>query len=214
MGADVKEVAEGMGYDKRIGHAFLSAGLGWGGSCFPKDVQALAYMASSHGTHPQLLRAVLDINSYQRRRVVHQLREWLHGLDERTIGLLGLSFKPNTDDMRSAPSIELAHLLHNEGASLRAYDPAAVENAGRLLPEVSLCGDAYAVAEDADALVVVTEWNEFKQLDKLRLRQLMRHPYLIDGRNIYDGEEMRQLGFIYWGMGRGKPLRLYGSKQE
>ena len=214
MGADVKEVAEGMGYDKRIGHAFLNAGLGWGGSCFPKDVQALAYMASAHGTHPQLLRAVIDINRYQRRRVVHQLREWLDGLDERTIGLLGLSFKPDTDDMRSAPSIELAHLLHNEGAYLKAYDPAAMENARRLLPEVRLCSDAYAVAGDADALVVITEWNEFKQLDRARLRELMRQPYLIDGRNIYDGEEMRRLGFVYWGMGRGKSVALYEPDQE
>jgi len=203
MGADVKEVAEGMGYDKRIGHAFLSAGMGWGGSCFPKDVQALAYMASTHGTHPQLLRAVIDINRYQRRRVVHQLREWLGGLDETNIGLLGLSFKPNTDDMRSAPSIELAHLLYNEGAQLRAYDPAAMENAQRLLPEVTLCKDAYGVAKEADALIVVTEWNEFKQLDKARLRKAMRQPYLIDGRNIYDAEEMARTGFVYWGMGRG-----------
>lgn len=203
MGADVKEVAEGMGYDKRIGHAFLSAGMGWGGSCFPKDVQALAYMASTHGTHPQLLRAVIDINRYQRRRVVHQLREWLGGLDETNIGLLGLSFKPNTDDMRSAPSIELVHLLYNEGAQLRAYDPAAMENARRLLPEVTLCKDAYGVAQDADALIVVTEWNEFKQLDKARLREAMRQPYLIDGRNIYDAEEMARTGFVYWGMGRG-----------
>ena len=203
MGADVKEVAEGMGYDKRIGHAFLSAGMGWGGSCFPKDVQALAYMASTHGTHPQLLRAVIDINRYQRRRVVHQLREWLGGLDETNIGLLGLSFKPNTDDMRSAPSIELAHLLYNEGALLRAYDPAAMENAKRLLPEVTLCKDAYGVAKEADALIVVTEWNEFKQLDKARLRKAMRQPYLIDGRNIYDAEEMARTGFVYWGMGRG-----------
>jgi UDPglucose 6-dehydrogenase len=157
---------------------------------------------------------VLDINSYQRRRVVHQLREWLGGLDERIIGLLGLSFKPNTDDMRSAPAIELAHLLHNEGAHLRAYDPASAENARRLLPEVELCGDAYAVARAADALVVVTEWNEFKQLDKRRLHQLMRQPYLIDGRNIYDGEEMRRLGFVYWGMGRGKPVRPYGGREQ
>ncbi|MBN1640588.1 MAG: UDP-glucose/GDP-mannose dehydrogenase family protein [Anaerolineae bacterium] len=205
MGADVKEVAEGMGYDKRIGQAFLRAGLGWGGSCFPKDVQALAYMASTHGTHPQLLRAVIDINRYQRRRVVRQLREWLGGLDGRQIGLLGLSFKPDTDDMRSAPSIEVAHLLHNEGAAIRAYDPAAMENARRVLPEVELCHDAYAVAEGSDALVLITEWNEFRQLDKARLRQAMRQPYLIDGRNIYDAEEMRRLGFVYWGMGRGKP---------
>ncbi len=205
MGADVKEVAEGMGYDRRIGHAFLNAGLGWGGSCFPKDVRALAYMASTHGTHPQLLRAVIDINRYQRRRVVHQLREWLDGLDGRVVGLLGLSFKPNTDDMRSAPSIELAHLLLNEGAHVKAYDPAAMENARRLLPEVELCADPYQVAEGSDALIVVTEWNEFKQLDKARLLKAMRSPYMVDGRNIYDVEEMQRLGFVYWGMGRGKP---------
>jgi UDPglucose 6-dehydrogenase len=215
MGADVKEVAEGMGYDQRIGAAFLGAGLGWGGSCFPKDVQALAYMASTHGTHPQLLRAVIDINRYQRRRVVHQLREWLGGLDERVVGLLGLSFKPNTDDMRSAPSIELAHLLANEGAQVKAYDPAALENAHRVLPQVELCATPYQAAEDADALVVVTEWNEFKQLDKARLRQAMKQPYLVDGRNIYDAEEMARLGFTYWGMGRGKVAgeRMEGTRE-
>jgi UDPglucose 6-dehydrogenase len=209
MGADVTEVAEGMGYDKRIGHAFLGAGLGWGGSCFPKDVQALAYMASTHGTHPQLLRAVMDINRYQRRRVVHQLRAWLGGLDERIVGLLGLSFKPNTDDMRSAPAVELAHLVQNEGATVKGYDPAAMENAARLLPGVELCDDAYQVAAESDALIVVTEWNEFKQLDKDRLLGAMRQPYLIDGRNIYDREEMERLGFVYWGLGRGmaKPSR-------
>ena len=205
MGADVKEVAEGMGYDRRIGHAFLEAGLGWGGSCFPKDVNALAYMASTHGTHPQLLRAVIDINRFQRQRAIHQLREWLGGLDERQVGLLGLSFKPNTDDMRSAPSIELAHLFHNEGAHVKAYDPAAMENARRLLPEVKLCADPYQVAEGCDALVVVTEWDEFRNLDKERLLAAMRQPYLIDGRNIYDAEEMTKLGFVYWGLGRGKP---------
>jgi UDPglucose 6-dehydrogenase len=209
MGADVTEVAEGMGYDKRIGHAFLGAGLGWGGSCFPKDVQALAYMASTHGTHPQLLRAVIDINRFQRRRVVNRLRAWLGGLDERVVGLLGLSFKPNTDDMRSAPSIELAHLVQNEGAAVKAYDPAAMENAARFLPGVELCEDAYQVAADSDALIVVTEWNEFKQLDKGRLLSVMRQPYLIDGRNIYDREEMERLGFVYWGLGRGmaSPIR-------
>jgi UDPglucose 6-dehydrogenase len=206
MGADVKEVAEGMGYDRRIGHAFLGAGLGWGGSCFPKDVQALAYMASTHGTHPQLLRAVIDINRYQRRRVIHQLREWLGGLDEKVIGLLGLSFKPNTDDMRSAPAIEIAHLLQNEGAYVKAYDPAAMENAERFLSGVELCADPYQAADSSDALIVVTEWNEFKQIDKGRLLERMRQPYLIDGRNIYDCEEMSRFGFVYWGMGRGKPL--------
>jgi len=205
MGADVIEVAQGMGFDKRIGHAFLNAGLGWGGSCFPKDVEALAYMASTHGTHPQLLRAVIDINLYQRRRVIHQLREWLGGLDGRTVGLLGLSFKPDTDDMRSAPSIEVAHLLYNEGAYVKAYDPAATENARRLLPQVELCSDPYQAAEGCDALIIITEWDEFKHLDKERIRKTMIHPYLIDGRNVYDAEEMAKLGFVYWGMGRGKP---------
>ncbi len=204
MGADVLEVAQGMGYDKRIGHAFLSAGLGWGGSCFPKDVQALEYMASTHGTHPQLLRAVIDINRFQRRRAIHQLREWLGGLDGHTVGLLGLAFKPNTDDMRSAPSVELAHLLGTEGAHVKAYDPAAMDNARRLLPEVELCTDAYALAEGCDALIVVTEWNEFKHLDKARLRAAMKQPFLIDGRNIYDAQEMEKIGFVYWAMGRGK----------
>jgi UDPglucose 6-dehydrogenase len=205
MGADVTEVAEGMGYDRRIGRAFLNAGLGWGGSCFPKDVEALAYMASTHGTHPQLLRAVIDINRFQRRRAIHQLREWLGGLDGRMVGLLGLSFKPNTDDMRSAPSTEVAHLLHNEGAHVKAYDPAAMENARALLPDVEFCSDPYQLAQGCDALVVVTEWNEFKHLDKGRIRKAMKQPYLIDGRNVYDAEEMAKLGFVYWGMGRGRP---------
>ncbi|MBN1936471.1 MAG: UDP-glucose/GDP-mannose dehydrogenase family protein, partial [Anaerolineae bacterium] len=204
MGADVLEVAQGMGYDKRIGHAFLSAGLGWGGSCFPKDVQALEYMASTHGTHPQLLRAVIEINRFQRRWAIHQLRAWLGGLDGCTVGLLGLAFKPNTDDMRSAPSVEVAHLLCTEGARVKAYDPAAMDNARRLLPDVELCPDAYALAEGCDALIVVTEWNEFKHLDKARLRAAMKQPYLIDGRNIYDAQEMTKIGFVYWAMGRGK----------
>lgn len=204
MGADVLEVAQGMGYDRRIGHAFLSAGLGWGGSCFPKDVQALEYMASTHGTHPQLLRAVIEINRFQRRRAIHQLREWLGGLDGCTVGLLGLAFKPNTDDMRSAPSVEVAHLLCTEGAHVKAYDPAAMENARRLLPDVELCPDAYALAEGCDALIVVTEWNEFKHLDKARMRAVMKQSYLIDGRNIYDAQEMTKIGFVYWAMGRSK----------
>ncbi len=209
MGADVMEVAQGMGYDRRIGHAFLSAGLGWGGSCFPKDVQALEYMASTHGTHPQLLRAVIEINRFQRRRAIHQLREWLGGLDGCTVGLLGLAFKPNTDDMRSAPSVEIAHLLCTEGAKVKAYDPASMDNARRLLPEAELCADAYALAQGCDALIVVTEWNEFKHLDKARLFKAMKQPYLIDGRNLYDAEEMSRIGFVYWGMGRGR-LALNG----
>jgi UDPglucose 6-dehydrogenase len=203
LGADVKEVAVGMGYDKRIGSQFLDAGIGYGGSCFPKDVQALAHIAAVHGCHPQLLRAVMDINRDQRRQVVHKLRELLGRLDEKIIGVLGLAFKPNTDDMREASSVDIIHLLQSEGARVRAYDPVAMPNAPLYLNGVKLCQDAYQVAEGADALVIVTEWNEFKHLDLPRLRAAMRLPVVVDGRNLYDPEEMRILGFTYRGMGRG-----------
>ena len=203
LGADVKEVAVGMGYDKRIGSDFLDAGIGYGGSCFPKDVQALAHMAAIHGCHPQLLRAVMDINRDQRRQVIHKLRALLGGLDEKVIGVLGLAFKPNTDDMREAPSVELIHLLQSEGARVRVYDPVAMVNADHYLHDVTLCRDAYDAAQGADALVVITEWNEFKHLALPTLREAMRRPIVVDGRNIYDPEEMNALGFIYRGMGRG-----------
>ncbi len=202
LGADVREVARGMGYDKRIGHAFLDAGLGWGGSCFPKDVKALAHMAVLHGTHPQLLHAVMDINRNQRRRVVMRLRKQLDGLSERVIGVLGLSFKPNTDDIRDAPALEVIHLLQNEGAIIRAYDPAAMENASQVLKNVTLCDGPYEVAEGADALVLATEWNEFKQINFHRIREVMRQPVILDGRNLWDPEQMYALGFDYSGIGR------------
>ena len=165
LGADVKLVAQGMGMDARIGAAFLNAGLGYGGSCFPKDVKALTYMAEVNGLHPQLLRAVMDINRDQRRRVILHLRELLGNLRGKTIGLLGLAFKPNTDDIREAAAIDLAHMLSNEGANLRAYDPVAMDNAHQILDGVKFCNDAYQVAAGADAVVLVTEWNEFRQLD-------------------------------------------------
>ena len=203
LGADVREVALGMGSDKRIGPAFLSAGVGWGGSCFPKDVKALAHIATTHGAHPQMLRAVMEINSDQRKRVIQKVREALGGVRGKTIGVLGLSFKPNTDDMRDAPSIEIIHLLQHEGAHVRAYDPVAMENAKRVLSNLTYCDNPYAVAEDADALVLVTEWNEFKQLDMARIVKSMHQPVLFDGRNIYEPEKMRALGFTYRGVGRG-----------
>jgi UDPglucose 6-dehydrogenase len=204
LGADVKEVARGMGLDQRIGPGYLEAGLGYGGSCFPKDVQALAHMAAVHGLHPQLLRAVMDINQDQRRLVLQRLRQILGSLEGRTIGLLGLSFKPNTDDMREAASLEIIALLIQEGATVKAYDPEAMERAKALVPEVHLCPDAYSVADGSDALVIVTEWNEFKQLDMDKIRSLLRYPVLIDGRNLFEVEEMEALGFIYCGVGRGR----------
>ena len=206
LGADVKEVAAGMGYDKRIGSSFLDAGIGFGGSCFPKDVKALAHMAAIHGCHPQLLRAVLEINRDQRRRLVAKLRDTLGTLDEQVVGVLGLAFKPNTDDMREAPAVEIIHLLHNEGAVVRAYDPVAIPNAKTMLDGVTFCENAYEAAQGADALIICTEWNEFKHLDLKWIKDAMRQPVIVDGRNIYDPEVMRAFGFVYRGVGRGYGL--------
>ncbi len=210
LGADVKEVAVGMGYDKRIGRAFLDAGLGYGGSCFPKDVRALAHMADEAGLHPQLLHAVMEINHDQRRLIISKLTAILGSLRGCTIGVLGLAFKPNTDDMREAPSVDIIRWVTSQGAKVRVYDPiatetgrAALERAEVRLEDVHFCKGAYEVAESADALVLVTEWNEFKSLNMAQIRAAMRRPVLIDGRNIYESDEMNQLGFIYRGMGRG-----------
>ena len=203
LGADVKVVAQGMGLDKRIGSAFLDAGLGWGGSCFPKDVKALAHMAVLHGTHPQLLQAVMEINRNQRRRIVYKLRKALGGLNDTTIGILGISFKPNTDDIREAPALEVIHLLENEGAHIKAYDPQAMENAANVLHKVKLCENPYQVAEGADALILVTDWNEFKQVDFTRIKSLMKNPVIMDGRNLWDEKTLRNMGFQYFGVGRG-----------
>ena len=202
VGADAKLVAEGMGLDKRIGPFYLDAGIGYGGSCFPKDVAALAAVAEGFAYHPELLHAVMDINRDQRMLVIDKLRDCLEELPGRTIGLLGLSFKPNTDDMREAPSLDIAKVLLAAGAEVRGYDPAAVERSRMLLPGVEYLKDAYQVAAGADALVLVTEWNEFRQLDMARIKQLMRRPIIIDGRNIYDPSLMRELGFTYRGIGR------------
>ena len=204
LGADVKEVAYGMGLDDRIGHAFLDAGLGWGGSCFPKDVKALASMAEIEGRHPHLLHAVMDINRDQRYAPLRKAERLLgHDLRGKVIGILGLAFKPNTDDMRDAPSIDIIRNFQRRGALVRAYDPVAMENAAQILDGVEMMESAYAVAEGADALVLVTEWNEFKNLDLERVRDLMRQPVLIDGRNIYDPTQAREAGFRYSGIGRG-----------
>ncbi|MBJ7595682.1 MAG: UDP-glucose/GDP-mannose dehydrogenase family protein [Candidatus Dormibacteraeota bacterium] len=202
VGADVKVVAEGMGMDSRIGASFLDAGLGYGGSCFPKDVSALARSAEQSGAQPQLLHAVMDINNGQPQLVVEKLSNLLGTVRGCTIGLLGLSFKPNTDDMREAPSIALVRTLQERGALVRAYDPAAMESARVNLPDVVLCEDAYEVAEGCDGLIVVTEWNEFRQLNMPRIKGVMRRPVIVDGRNMYSPDELRALGFSYAGVGR------------
>ena len=204
LGADVKEVAIGMGYDKRIGASFLDAGIGYGGSCFPKDVQALAHMASEKGRHPQLLNSVMEINADARRKVGAKLRELLGGkLKGKTIGLLGVAFKPNTDDIRDAPALDIASELLAAGAAVRAYDPVAMPNARRAAPAVHYAENPYELAEGCDALVLVTEWNEFKQLDFARMLKAMRNNILIDGRNVYAAGVMKAHGFNYRGVGRG-----------
>jgi UDPglucose 6-dehydrogenase len=203
LGADVKEVARGMGADRRIGPHFLDAGIGYGGSCFPKDVLALHHMAAQAGCHPQLLQAVMDINRDARVRFVAKLREILGSFEGTVIGVLGLAFKPNTDDMREAPSVAIIQALQKEGARVKAYDPVAIRSASEVLPLVTYCATAYDVAKEADALLILTEWNEFKQLDVERIKQYMRRPVLLDGRNIYDPATMEQRGMIYRGVGRG-----------
>lgn len=210
LGADVKEVAAGMGYDKRIGRAFLDAGLGYGGSCFPKDVKALAHMANVQGKHPQLLEAVMQINADARRSIVAKVRALvgnngmhLNRLEGKTIGVLGLAFKANTDDIRESQPIDIIRMIQADGGMVKAYDPVAMPNAAKVLQNVKLCEDAYEVAEDSDALILATEWNEFKNLDLVRIKRLMKQPVIVDGRNLYDPPMMRSLGFIYRGVGRG-----------
>lgn len=204
LGADVQEVAVGMGYDKRIGSAFLNAGLGYGGSCFPKDVKALEHMALVHGSHPSLLRAVIDINRDARRWAVFNLREMTGGkLHNKRIGILGLAFKPNTDDIRESPALDIARMLQNEGALVSGYDPVAMGNIGRVNNELRLAEDPYSLAEGADALLICTEWNEFKQLDLGRVKAIMAQPNIVDGRNIYEPRLMYDLGFDYRAVGRG-----------
>jgi UDPglucose 6-dehydrogenase len=202
VGADVTVVAKGMGHDERIGPLFLEAGIGYGGSCFPKDVKALAYMAQEAGCHPQLLRAVTDINSDQRRRFVHKLQEHLGDLSDREISVWGLAFKQNTDDMRESPAMDVIRMIEQRGATVRAFDPAAMENAAQLLPNTRMCASPYEAAAGADALCVITPWNEFKQVDLGRVAESMRTPLLLDGRNIYDPIDTADLGFTYVGVGR------------
>ena len=204
LGADVTEVARGMGFDKRIGPHFLQAGVGFGGSCFPKDVKALANMAQTHGMHPQLLNAVMEINAFQRRQITLKAREMLGGsVSGKTVAILGLAFKENTDDIRESPSLTVARSLLNQGAAVKAYDPVAMAGASRDVPGIAMCDNPYHAAENSDALLVLTPWNEFKHLDMHRVRQTMRRPILIDGRNMYSPEELRAIGFEYRGVGRG-----------
>ena len=203
VGADVLQVIKGMGMDSRIGSAFLNAGLGYGGSCFPKDSSALARTAEKAGVDFKVLKAVMDVNKEQALRFVDRLRVAVGGdFTGKNIGILGLAFKPNTDDMRDAKSVEIIEVLLKEGAEVKAYDPIAMDNTKHIFPQICYAKNAYEVAEDADALVIVTEWNEFKLLNMERIKSVMKTPLLFDGRNIYDPLKLRRLGFEYHCIGR------------
>jgi len=201
-GANVQEVAQGIGLDERIGRRFLNAGLGFGGSCFPKDLSAFIKIAEQIGYDFKLLKEVQRINADQMDRFVKKITDTLWVLKDKKIGVLGLAFKQNTDDVRSSPAIELCHRLLKEGATLRVHDPKAMDKARALLPNATYVEDMNDVAEGCDALVVATEWDEFKQLDLIRSKKLLTHPILFDGRNLFDPVEMEKLGWIYKSVGR------------
>ncbi len=200
--ADIDEVVEGMSLDERIGGRFLRAGIGYGGSCFPKDVSAFIHISDELGYDFGILKAVEQVNTEQRQRFIKKIEETLWVVGDKTIGVLGLAFKPDTDDMRNAPSIDIIRTLQKEGARVRAYDPVAMPNAQGLLEGVTFCADAYEVADGADALVIVTEWDEFRELDLERVRTLLTQPIVIDGRNLFEPGRMEELGFIYKSVGR------------
>jgi len=202
LGADVHDVARGMGMDARIGSKFLHPGPGFGGSCFPKDAQALVALGRSVEYDVKIVEAALRVNESQKNSIIDRIKRLLPQLEGKTIGVLGLAFKPETDDIREAPSLRIIADLQKAGSSIRAYDPAAMPSARRLLPDIEYCEDEYEAARGSDGLVVVTEWNQFRRLDMERLKQLMREPNIIDLRNLYEPDTMRSAGFRYLAMGR------------
>ena len=205
VGADVTEVARGMGLDDRIGPRFLNAGLGFGGSCFPKDTQALKMLAGNIGYHFQLLSSVIEVNELQKRRVISKLTKHLGSLVGRRIALLGLAFKPDTDDMREASSLVLASRLESEGAEVVAYDPVAADAARELLPDTEMATSALDAVDGADAAVLVTEWPEFAELDWAGVAARLKTPFVVDGRNFLDAGAVRSAGLVYEGIGRPSP---------
>lgn len=201
-GANITDVARGLGADKRIGRDFLNAGLGYGGSCFPKDISSLEHTARKLGYDFGLLRSVMYINDARAHRLVAKIESHFKNLDGLCFAVLGLSFKANTDDLRDAKSLEILEMLTGKGANVRAYDPVTMEKAKVLFPDVIYADNPYEAAEDADAIILVTEWREFLSLDMERLKKVMKSPVIYDGRNIFDMEKLKGLGFEYHGMGR------------
>jgi UDPglucose 6-dehydrogenase len=209
VGGDVQEVARGIGLDNRIGTKFLHAGPGFGGSCFPKDVRALIKTGQDHNVSLRILEAVAAVNDNRKRAMARKIGAVVPGgLRDKTIGVLGLSFKPNTDDLREAPALALITALQDMGADVRAFDPAAMDHAKAIMPNLTYCESAYDCAEDADALVIVTEWEQFRALDLPRLQNVMATPTIVDLRNVYHPDEIRRHGFVYVGIGRGDDVSL------
>ncbi len=202
VGADVQHVAKAMGLDGRIGRKFLHPGPGYGGSCFPKDTRALSRLAEEKGYTFKVLNSVIEVNEEQKLRMADKIEAKVGELRGRTVGVLGLSFKPNTNDIRESSSIIIVRALLKKGAKVKTYDPAAMEEARALFPEVVFCRDAYDVAEGCNALVLATEWNQFRRLDLQRVKTLLKTPVFIDLRNVYDPDQMERLGFTYSGVGR------------
>jgi UDPglucose 6-dehydrogenase len=202
VGADIRHVAKAMGLDGRIGKKFLHPGPGYGGSCFPKDTLALSRLAHEKGYKFKILDSVIEVNEEQKQRMVDKIREKVGDLRGKTIGILGLSFKPNTNDIRESSSIAIIRGLLSMGAKVKAYDPAAMEDSKAVLPELEYGKDAYDVSSGADALVLVTEWNQFRRLDLPRIKSLLKSPIFIDLRNVYEPDQMKKLGFQYCGVGR------------
>lgn len=202
VGSDVIEVAHGMGLDKRIGREFLNAGIGYGGSCLPKDVSALIHLAKANEYDPQILVAVNRTNEKQRKMIIEKIGAAIKILKGKTIGILGLSFKPETDDLRDAPSIDIIRELQKRGARINAYDPVAESKAKKILRGVSFCRNAYDTLKKADAAVITAEWSEFKELDLVKVKAIMKTPLIFDGRNIYNPKRMKEHGFKYYGVGR------------
>ncbi len=202
VNADGLRVLDGIGIDKRIGRHFLYPGAGYGGSCFPKDVKALISIASDHDYDFSLLDQVEEINKQAKRDIVRKARKVLDDMTGKKIAVLGLAFKPNTDDMRDAPSIDIIELLKQQGAKISAFDPQASENAKRLIDDIEFAEEIYGAIKDADLLIVLTDWNEFKEIDLEKVKTMMKSPNIIDGRNIYDPQEAKKLGFSYVGVGR------------
>jgi UDPglucose 6-dehydrogenase len=210
VGADVERVAEGMGYDKRIGRAFLNAGIGYGGSCFPKDVDAFVRLAEKSGYDFKILKSVREVNEEQKAAFIRLIEDKLWVIKDKTLAVWGLAFKANTDDMRRAASIDVITALQDEGARIQAYDPKAMANARHELKGVKFCADVYAAAKGADCLLVLTEWDEFLQADLAKVRGLMRQAVVFDGRNFFEPAAFMKLGFEYHGIGRGPEMKVKG----